>query len=380
MMYLSETENKDLKGKVALTRLSTNVSIKSGEIVDDFRLKAMLPTLKFLTERGVRVLAVGHIEPIDEVGLELVAKYYKNFFPTNFFPSCDPEKVRDQVGKIREGEILFLENLRTLPYEKENNEKFSSGLSSLANLYVNDAFPVSHREHCSIVGFPKYLPSFMGLRFQKEVEEISKAFNPQKPFVFIVGGLKFKTKAPLIEKFLEKADMVFVGGALANSFFKQKGWEVGVSATDEGVELSHLFDKQNLFLPIDVVVVGGDGETKVISPNQVQTDDSIVDVGPETIKQISEKIKVAGMVVWNGPMGNFEKGFGEQTRSLAVAVAESECYSLIGGGDTITSLSDRELEKQFSFISTGGGAMLDFLVNENLPGIEALDKSSKTNF
>ncbi len=380
MNSLSKLKDKSLKGKVFLVRIDTNVSVEEGRVKNDFRLRSVMPTFEFLLERGARVVAIGHREPSPEASLEAIAEYYKSFFSTHFIKSCEPENVRGAVGDLENGHLLFLENLRSLPYEKENDDNFARAVASLGEVYVNDAFSVSHREHVSIVGVSRYLPSFTGFCFEKEVRELSYAFFPERPFVFVLGGLKFKTKAPLIEKFIEKADTVFVGGALANSFFKQKGWEIGFSAFDGGVDLSELVDKENLLLPIDVIVENERGESGVVESDKVSKRDNVVDVGPRTIEGLSERISSAKLIVWNGPMGNTEKGFYDQTHTLARSIAHSSGYSVIGGGDTIESIDGLGLENDFSFISTGGGAMLDFLVHETLPGIEVLKNSPEISF
>ena len=377
---LTSLESKDISERVFLVRIDTNVSVENGEVTNDFRLRSVKDSLNFLLDRKAKVLLIGHREPSPEASLEAIADYYKKFFPTKFFPSCEPEKVRNQIDFLKGGEMLVLENLRSLSHEKENSKSFARALSSLADFYINDAFSVSHREHASIVGVPRFLPSFSGFRFEREVKELSFAFLPEQPFVFILGGLKFKTKAPLIEKFLKKADLVFVGGALANSFFKERGWEIGVSAFDDSVDLSAVIDEENLLLPEDVTVETEAGESKTVDSEKVSQKDNVVDLGPRSLEKLKEKISSAKLVVWNGPMGNIEKGFTEYTHSLASQIAESDCYSIVGGGDTVSSISGLNLESDLSFISTGGGAMLDFLVNESLPGIEALKKSPKISF
>lgn len=377
---LNSLENKNIKGKVFLVRIDTNVSVENGEVKNDFRLRSVEDTLKFLLDRKAKVTVIGHREPSPEASLKPVAQYYEKKFLTKFSPSCEPDKVSEQINFLKEGEMLVLENLRSLSYEKENSESFARALSSLADVYVNEAFSVSHREHASIVGVPRFLPSFSGFCFQKEVKELSFAFSPERPFVFVLGGLKFKTKAPLIEKFLKKADTVFVGGALANSFFKERDWEIGGSAFDDSVDLSKIIDEENLFLPTDVTVLNEEGESKITESEKVSEKDSIVDIGPRSLEKLNEKISSAKLVVWNGPMGNIEKGFNEYTHSLASLIAKAECYSIVGGGDTALAIDGLGLESDLSFISTGGGAMLDFLVHETLPGIEALKKSSSTSF
>ncbi|MGM0628888.1 MAG: phosphoglycerate kinase [Patescibacteria group bacterium] len=378
--HLSDLKDKKIEGKTFLVRLDTNVPLKDGEVANDLRLKTAVPTLRFLMEKGARVIAVGHMEPAEESSLRVVADYYRDMFTVSFEDSCDPEEVSDKVKELRNGEMLILENLRSLPYEKGNDDDFARRLASLADIFVNEAFPVSHREHASVVGLPRYLPSFIGMRFEREIKELSFAFSPERPFVFALGGLKFKTKAPLIKKFTEKADEVFVGGALANAFFEQKGMEIGLSAVDEGVDLKELFGKENISLPEDVVVKNEEGESRTVDAESVSSTESIVDVGPRSIEKVSEKIKQASLVIWNGPMGNTEGGFEEQTFTLARSIADSKAYSIIGGGDTVASIEGLGLEDEFSFISTGGGAMLEFLVNENLPGIEAVKNSPELSF
>lgn len=370
---LLDLEQKDLSGKIFIVRIDTNVAISDGKVENDFRLRAVIPTLDFLTKRKARVILVGHKEPAPEASLEAVAEYYRENFPIKFVKSCEPEDVRENVEDLQNGEILLLENLRSLPYEKENDPDFSRSLASLADAYVNEAFSVSHREHASVVGVSRFLPSFSGLCFDKEIKELSFALSPERPFVFILGGLKFKTKAPLIRKFVEKADTVFVVGALANAFFREKGLEIGVSAADEGVDLSDLIKKDVLFLPKDVTVEKENGEREVVEPAEVGEKDYILDMGPATLAQIAEKIDGAKLLVWNGPTGDIEKGSRDHTYALAKHIADSKAYSIIGGGDTVASISGLGLEDQFSFVSTGGGAMLEFLVKETLPGMEALE-------
>jgi phosphoglycerate kinase len=377
---LTSLENKNIEGKVFLVRIDTNVSVENEEVKNDFRLRSVDPTLKFLLDRKAKVVVIGHREPSPEVSLKAVALYYEKKFPTKFFPSCKPEKAREQINFLKEGEMLVLENLRSLSYEKENSESFARALSSLADVYVNEAFSVSHREHASIVGVPRFLSSFSGFCFEKEVKELSFAFSPERPFVFVLGGLKFKTKAPLIEKFLKKADTVFVGGALANSFFKERGWGIGTSAYDDSVDLSKIINEENLFLPVDVTVLNEEGESKITESEKVSEKDCIVDIGPRSLEKLNKKISSAKLVVWNGPMGNIERGFNEYTHSLASLIAKAECYSIVGGGDTVLAIDGLGLESDLSFISTGGGAMLDFLVHETLPGIKALKKSPSISF
>jgi len=271
--------------------------------------------------------------------------------------------------------------LRINPGEKENDREFAKKLSQMADIYVNDAFAECHRRYASIVSVPKFLPHFGGLLLRQEIEHLSKVFNPKHPFVFILGGAKFDTKFPLIKKYLEKADLVFVAGAIANDFFKEKGFEIGVSLLSEtDLGIKDVLNNPKIVLPIDVTVRKPDGTSEYKTPDAVLPDEYIADIGPKTLDQLKELIFKSKTVVWNGPLGKYKKGFRDMSEKLAEIIANktSEAgamtVSIIGGGDTIASINMKKLNHKFSFISTGGGAMLDYLVNETLPGLGALDK------
>mgnify|MGYP003473014613 FL=1 len=246
----------------------------------------------------------------------------------------------------------------------------------MAEIYVNDAFAVSHRKHASIVGVPKFLPSYAGILMRQEVEHLGKAFDPNKPFLFVLGGAKFETKMPLITKFMEKADKIFLAGALANNIFKERGLELGTSLVSEvSADLRGISESDKVVTPIDVTVTNSKGEVINRKPSEIQADECIVDVGQETVKQLQVLVKDSKTILWNGPLGNFEIGFQDKTEVLAKMVAdatENGVTSIVGGGDTIASINKLGLNDEFTFISTGGGAMLDFLVNETLPGLDAL--------
>ena len=266
----------------------------------------------------------------------------------------------------------MLENLRQNPGEKENNPVFAGRLASLANIYVNDAFAVSHREHASIVSLPRLLPSYAGPLLSEEITILSKAFNPERPFLFIIGGVKFDTKLPLIEKFLDIADYVFVGGALANDIFKEKGYEVGRSVVAQsGINLKHVEMNPRLIVPADVITVSTLSKGAK-SPDLIGPDEKIVDAGPRTIDQIADLLNDVRFVIWNGPLGDYEKDFSEGTENLARVLVESRVETIIGGGDTIACVRRLGLLDKFSFVSTGGGAMVEFLARGTLPGIDAL--------
>ena len=324
-------EAGDLKGKKVLVRVDWNVPIEDGKVVDDFRIKKSLPTLEYLKGAGAKVVIATHLEP-EGTHTKLLQTYV-------------PKGVR------------LLENLRANPGEESNSKEFAKELASKIDLYVNEAFSVSHRRHASIVGVPLYLPSYIGLQFALEIKELSKAFYPKKPFLLILGGAKFDTKLPLLKKFIHIADYIFVGGALANNFFKEQGVDIGHSLASEGnFGLKELLNTGKIILPEDTIIKDG----------------KILDAGPRTMENLKSIISASKLVLWNGPLGGYENGYKVATLALAKIISESSCESIIGGGDTLASIKELNLFDKFSFVSTGGGAMLDFLATGTLPGIEAL--------
>lgn len=360
----------DIKGKRVLVRVDFNVPIESGEVTDDFRIISALPTIEFLKRAGANICLIAHCEPNREEGecsLKPAFRVLNKKVDCVFAHDIAHAKIL-----MDSNSIVLLENLRVNPGEKTNDESFAQELASLGDIFVNDAFSVCHREHASIVSVPKFLPSYAGFQIEKEVLELSKAFNPSHPFVFILGGAKFDTKLPLINKFLDKADYVCVGGALANDILVAQGKKVGKSLlSKKDIDLSGVIKSEKLLTVLDVVVAGSSGNcTKKFE--DIAADDVIMDAGPETIKKWEEKIRSAAFVLWNGPLGNFEAGYDKGTLELAQAIASSDAESIVGGGDTLSSIKKLNLENSFSFISTGGGATLDFLADETLVGIEAL--------
>jgi phosphoglycerate kinase len=372
MNYKKLREAGDIKGKRVLVRFDFNVPIQDGKITDDYRIKKSLPTLDYLKDNGAKIIIIAHIEGESDT-LKPVYEYLKDTYTISFCEDC-VENGQECIEKLQEGEILLCENLRLYDGEKKNDEEFSKKLAKLADMYVNDGFSVSHRKHASVVGVAKHMPSYAGLQLEAEIENLSKAFNPTKPFVFILGGAKFDTKMPLVEKFLPLTDTVFISGAMANDFFKAQGLEVGTSKlADEPLDLSELLANPKVLLPVDVVVQSPRG-TAVKKPTEVLPDESMFDVGPETIALLADRIKDAATVLWNGPLGYFEGGFKQPSLDLAQIIAHSKAYSILGGGDTLAAIAEGGLEDKFGFVSTGGGAMLDFLSQGTLPGIEVLKK------
>lgn len=360
----------DINGKKVLVRVDFNVPVEDGEVKDDFRIISALPTIELLQKKGAKICLIAHCEANIEGG-ECSLKPAFGVLKRHIDSVC-ADTIDEAKSLMVSNNVVLLENLRTNPGEKTNNEDFAKELSSLGDFYVNEAFSVSHREHASIVGVPKFLPSYAGLQLEKEVIELSKAFKPAHPFVFVLGGAKFETKLPLINKFMQKADTICVGGALANDILKAQGKNIGKSKiSKEGVDLSDVIKSQKLMTVSDVIVSNASGSSSKLV-GYVLDDDSIMDAGQGTIKEWEEKIRTAAFVLWNGPLGNFEAGFDKGTLSLAQAIAGSDAESIVGGGDTLASIKKLNLESTFSFISTGGGATLDFLANETLPGVEAL--------
>ncbi len=360
----------DVRGKNIFLRADLNLPVENGVVLDDFRIKKALPTIEFLKEKGARIIMASHLSK-SEGGMAPIAEAIKKYINIKFIPEILGESVTNAVAQLKDGEIILLEDLRKDPREKEGDPEFAKELSQLAEIYVNESFPVDHREDASLVVLPKLLPSYAGFQLEYEVGNLSKAFkNPEHPFLFILGGAKFGTKMPLIEKFLDLADHVFIGGALANDFLKAKGFEVGKSlVSEENFGIEKILNNSKLILPDDVVVEGG--INKKIS--EVTKEDNILDIGEQTVKNLAPIIKSSKMILWNGPLGKYESGGAEATKNILEMIASSSTESIIGGGDTVALISEMGMEDKFSFVSTGGGATLDFLSQGTLPGIEALN-------
>lgn len=373
------TKVKNLKGKRVLLRLSLNVPVHNRGITNDYRIKRALPTLQFLQKAGAKTLVLSHSD-YDEPkkpALRSVARYLNTFTPTGFLPLDQGFPEKEFVRDMKEGSIFVLDNIRKLPGEVENDPVFAKELASYGDIFVNEDFAVSHRKHASVVGLPKHLPSYFGPLFVEEVEQLSRAFKPRHPFVAILGGAKFSTKVPLVKRFLQTADRVFISGALANTFFRELGYETGKSLVDKDpINLKPFLNNKKISLPSDVTVKSAK-KIQVKSPVEVEKGENMLDVGPASVEEMVEALEGARLVVWNGPLGNFERGFSKQTEKLARVVAEADAHSIVGGGDTVAAIEKLGIMDQFGFVSTGGGAMLEFLANETLPGIVAIMKKVK---
>jgi phosphoglycerate kinase len=363
-----------------LLRASLNVPVANGKVVNSFRLRKALPTIQFLQQKGARVVLLGHI---GEQGTETLAPVYeamKEFIPQIQFCSVTVGKqAREAVRSLPAGGVLMLENLRRDKGEVLNDLKFAKELAELGDVFVEDSFDVCHRAHASVVGVPALLPAYAGLLVEEEVMQLSKALTPTHPAVAIIGGAKFSTKEPVIKRLLEVYDRVFVGGALGNDFTKAMGYSVGASLVSgaDSKAIKNLLGNKKLAVPLDAVVGAVNSEksaSHAADVTSIQENEAILDDGPKTIAMLEKLVSEAKTVLWNGPLGNYEHGYMEATRALALAIAKSGAHSILGGGDTEAAIEDLNIREHVSFISTGGGAMLDFLAKGTLPGLQALER------
>lgn len=375
MKCIHEVSPEHLKDRRVIVRADFNVPIsKAGKVEEPARIDGALKTVCYLRNSGAKIILISHIGREPHETLKPVFEYLKGKIDVAFVNSWDESAIADAVGKLQPGQVLLLENLRAKKEEEENDPRFAEFLVSLGDMYVNDAFSVSHRAHASVVGIPEHLKSYCGCQFKSEFENISKVFSPEHPFVVLMGGAKFETKIPVIEALLDKADKIFVGGALANDILKANGYEVGqskVNDMDEGYA-KKIFNTDKVILVEDVRV-----QSFLLPQNkklaEVTPQDKIIDGGAETANILAQRIKEARLVVWNGPFGTFEQGNSFLSGKVVEAIAKSEAYSIVGGGDTVTEIKKLGKESVFDFISLSGGAMLEFIAGGTLPGIEALN-------
>ncbi len=343
-----------------LVRTALNMPVVGGKVANDYRLRRALPTIQYLRERGARVILISHIGESGVDTLEPVAKALGKLIPNvSFCSETLGPRTRSAIRELSPGDVLVLENLRRNKGEKANDMAFARELATLADVFVQDCFDSCHRQHASIVSLPSLLPSYAGILIQEEITELSRALKPKSPSLAVVGGAKFSTKEAVLIKLLGTYDHVFVGGALASDFLKASGKNVGKSLVSgaDPTYLKKILANPKVVLPVDSIVVN----------------EMILDHGTKTTAMLAELVNVAKTILWNGPLGKYEDGFLDATRDFAQAVAKSKAYSVVGGGDTITAIEGLGLLSKFSFVSTGGGAMLQFLAEGNLPGIRALD-------
>jgi len=375
--------------KRALVRCDFNVPLDANlNITDDTRIRAAIPTIKHLLEHGATVVLCSHLGRPKGVteGLRLnpVAKRLGELLgrPVKKLDDCIGPAVEAAVAASKPGDVLLLENLRFYAEEEKNNPEFARKLAKLANVYVNDAFGTAHRAHASTAGVAAYLPAVAGFLLEKEIKFLGEAVqSPKRPFVAILGGAKVSDKIAVIENLLSKADTLLIGGGMANTFLKAKGYQMGDSLVEEGsVQLAgELIQKggSKLVLPVDVVIAdafAAEAKSKVVSADGVQAGWRVLDIGPKTVELFAKKVASAKTVVWNGPMGVFEFPlFAKGTFAVAKALADSGATTIIGGGDSVAAVEQSGLAERITHISTGGGASLEFLEGKELPGIAALN-------
>ena len=387
----------DVNSKRVIVRVDFNVPMsktEEGKITDNARIVAALPTIKYLIENNAKVILLSHLgrpkgEAKKEFSLAPVAKELSKLLnkDVKFLQSnlVVDDNVKDEVLKLKDGEVALLENTRFRNEETKNIDDFSKELAELGDLYINDAFGTSHRAHCSNVGLCKFLPSAVGFLVEKEISIMGKALsNPERPFVAILGGAKVSDKITVIENLIEKVDSIIIGGGMAFTFLKSLGYSVGKSLLeDDKVDFAkELIEKAKsknvkILLPIDVVVskeFSNDSEFKIVNIDSIGDDYMGLDIGEKTVKLFSDEISNAKTVVWNGPMGVFEmSNFAKGTFEIAKAIAESEAISIIGGGDSASAAEKSGYKDKITHISTGGGASLEFLEGKILPGIDSID-------
>ena len=388
MKYLRQI---DILGKRVLLRAEFNVSLdENNKVIDDFRIRSTVPTIEYLLEKNCRIIIMAHLgrptpggderkfslAPVAERLAELLEKEVK------LAPDCIGEETLALANGLKNGEILLLENLRFHEEEEKNDKDFARSLAELGEIYVNDAFGVSHRAHASVEAITEFLPSGAGFLLEKEILNLTRATdNPDHPLVVIFGGSKISSKLKVIGNFLAKADRILLGGALANTMLYARGFPVGQSLIEKEIvpELEKILADPKILLPLDAVVCinqEGKGGYEIGSVGETPDNKMILDIGPKTEEDFAGIVTQAKMVVWNGPMGLFEKEhFAHGTKALAEAVARSQAFSVVGGGETVAFLEELGLVDKFDFVSTGGGAMMEFLAGEKLPGLEALERN-----
>jgi phosphoglycerate kinase len=393
-MVIRRVDQIEVKGKRVFIRVDFNVpQDEKNNITDDTRILLSLPTIRFVSDAGGKVILASHLgrpkgKKDRKFSLAPVAERLSKRLGKEaaFATDCVGEEVQKQIGGMKEGDVLLLENLRFHPGEEKNDEVFSKALASLCDVYVNDAFGTAHRAHASTEGMTRYMKTVAaGFLMMKEVESLEKALvNPQKPYVAILGGAKVSDKIGVIQNLLDRVTTLLIGGGMAYTFLRAEGFQVGKSLVEEdqiGFSLKLLEkarEKIKFLLPSDHIAAERmdiQAKREVVKNDQIPSGWVCLDIGPETVKTFSEEIKSAKTIVWNGPVGVFELGpFSQGTFAVARAIASSSAFSIVGGGDSVAAVNQAGVADKISHISTGGGASLEFLEGKKLPGIEALRK------
>ncbi|MGE7665845.1 phosphoglycerate kinase [Ureibacillus composti] len=392
-MFLKKTMNDvDVKGKRVFVRVDFNVPMEEGKITDETRIRAAIPTIQQLVESGAKVILASHLgrpkgEVNEDMRLTAVGKRLAEIMdkPVTKLDESIGETVEQAVAKMEDGDIVLLENVRFHKGEEKNDEELAKSFAKLADLYVNDAFGAAHRAHASTEGIAKHIPAVSGLLMMKELDVLGKALsNPERPFTAIIGGAKVKDKIGVIENLLDKVDNLIIGGGLSFTFTKAQGYSIGKSLLEEDkIELANSFIQKaeekgvKLYLPIDAVVANEfskDAETKVVDIDSIPEDWMGLDIGPKTADLYADVIESSKLIIWNGPMGVFEMDkFANGTKTVAEAMAKTNGYTIIGGGDSAAAVEKFEVAGLMDHISTGGGASLELMEGKELPGIVALN-------